>query len=365
MNESANNNNNNNGAGEPPKRFLCVSAGRANEPMKIYGSSGSDFEKIIASSSISWVDCALEDVEKDVPRMASEFGFTPSLVNALMFSSRDTNSAYEDLVSELGLVVPATYSHGLEIETRPLFIFLKKGLIVTMHGRNITRLVRFVKYAEIFMRKIPPDAPVNDKISVILTRILDENNEKNFEVLRVIEEEGDKISASLMDPTTPRDQLAPQIYKIKHALITYLNALWASVDVIHSLRYGDADVITDSQKLLGRISLLGSDINRHISLSEHMSEVLASGLEVLQSIYNNQLQVLNNRLAFVMTWLTILGTAVLVPNTLATIFSNPAFNMTPKDVWWYWAMIIGSTVVSTFAAWWFIKSKGYLPPNID
>jgi magnesium transporter len=51
-----------------------------------------------------------------------------------------------------------------------------------------------------------------------------------------------------------------------------------------------------------------------------MSTVLASGLEVLQSIYNNQLQMLNNRLAMVVVWLTVLGTVVLVPNTIATIF---------------------------------------------
>ena len=90
--------------------------------------------------------------------------------------------------------------------------------------------------------------------------------------------------------------------------------------MVNSLRYGDADTITDNQKVLNKIGLLADDLNRQISLSEHMSEVLASGLEVLQSLYNNQLQILNNRMSLTMTWLTILGTAVLVPNTLATIF---------------------------------------------
>lgn len=357
----------NNGAAatEPMKRFMCVSIGKTNEPLKSYGSSISEFERLRASSSISWVNCSLENLEKDVPRIAGEFGFSKSLVNAVIFSSKNANSAYEDLVAEMGVAVPAIHVHGLEVEVNPLFIFMRKGLIVTMHSEHITRLVRFSRYAEVFMRKIPPDAPLNDKITILLTRILDENDEKNFEGLRTIEEEGDKISASLMDPTTPRTQLAPQIYKVKHALITYLNALWSSLDVIHSLRYGDADVITDSQKLLARIGLLGSDINRQISLSEHMSEVLASGLEVLQSIYNNQLQVLNNRLAFVMTWLTILGTAVLVPNTLATIFGNSAFAMGPKDIGWYSILLIGSTVLATLGAWWFIKTKGWLPPKLD
>ncbi len=354
-----------NNNGELPKRFLCVSIGKSNEPVKVYGNSPAEFEKLISSSSISWVNCALEDFQNDASRVALELGFSKSLVNSVVFSSKNRQSAYEDMVVEMGVAVPAIHVHGLEVELNPLFIFMKKGLILTMHSEHITRLVRFAKYAEIFMRKISPDMPLNDKITVILTRILDENNEKNFEGLRMIEDEGDKISESLMDPTTPRTQLAPQIYKIKHALITYLNSLWASLDVVHSLRYGDADLITDNQKLLARIGILGSDINGQISLSEHMSEVLASGLEVLQSIYNNQLQVLNNRLAFVMTWLTILGTAVLVPNTIATVMGNSAFAMEPKDVGWYLVLIASSTILATVAAWWFIKTKGWLPPKLD
>jgi len=39
----------------------------------------------------------------------------------------------------------------------------------------------------------------------------------------------------------------------------------------------------------------------------------------MQSIYNNQLQSMNNRFALVTAYLTVLGTAFLVPNTIATI----------------------------------------------
>ena len=90
-----------------------------------------------------------------------------------------------------------------------------------------------------------------------------------------------------------------------------------------------------------------------------MSEVLASGLEVLQSIFNNQLQALNNRMARVMTYLTVIGTAVLVPNTLATIFSNSAFNMQPDDLWWYVTLLVVSTVLSTWLVWLWVRKMGW------
>ena len=124
-------------------------------------------------------------------------------------------------------------------------------------------------------------------------------------------------------------------------------------------------MISDSPKLLARVGILSDDVNRHIALSEHMSDVLASGLEVLQSIYNNQLQILNNRLALVMTWLTILGTAVLVPNTIATVLGNSAFDMGPKDQGWYLVLIIFSTIIATWAAYWWVNKKGLMPKVVE
>jgi magnesium transporter len=195
--------------------------------------------------------------------------------------------------------------------------------------------------------------------------LIDENNDRNFDHLREIETHGDHLSKILSDSSTPRHVLGPEIYNMKHALISYLNALWSTLEVINNLRYGDAELLTDDPRLLSRIGGLASDINGQIGLAEHLSEVLASGLEVLQSIYNNQLQILNNKLAMLAAYLGVVGTAVLVPNTLATVFSNPAFNMGPKDLWWYIAVLIGSTILATYLVYWWIKKSNLLPKSPD
>jgi hypothetical protein len=151
---------------------------------------------------------------------------------------------------------------------------------------------------------------------------------------------------------------------MKHALITYLDALWETNDVLHALRYGDAELITDDPKLLYRLTLLAEDVNRQIGLAEHLSEVLASGLEVLQSIYNNQLQIMNNRMALIMTYLTVLGTAVLVPNTLATIMGSSAFNLQSNDIGWY-VTAGGFDLCYTILAYWWVKNREELPKWSD
>jgi magnesium transporter len=343
------------------KKGVCVAMPVSGKPIKIAGDSPTEFIPILKDASIAWLNFPVEDMS-EAEKISISLGFSSTLVPTLLSSYY---SAYEDRDTEMGLMFPAVIIKKLEVLTSPLLILVRKDLVLTIHEREVFRLIRFSRYADTFMRKIKPNAPSQDKLTIVLTRIIDEINSRNFDYLREIETQGDELSRHLLDPVTPRATLGPEIYHMKHALITYLDTLWATLDVINSLRYGDAELITDSQKLLARIGILSDDVNRQIALSEHMSEVLASGLEVLQSIYNNQLQILNNRLALVMTWLTILGTAVLVPNTLATIFSNPAFNLQPSDWGWYTSLLIGSTILSTWFAYWWIKRKGLMPQRID
>jgi len=128
---------------------------------------------------------------------------------------------------------------------------------------------------------------------------------------------------------------------------------------VNSLRYGDAEVITDDEKIIAKITMLASDINQQIGLSEHMSEVLASGLEVLQTIYNNQLQMLNNRLAWLATWMAVIGTAVLVPNTLATIYGSPLGEDLSREFMTY--SLIAGTILSGVAVFIALKIKKWMP----
>ncbi len=345
------------------KRAFCVALPVAGgKPLKLTGDTPHEFIQFLKDSSVAWLNFPVADIKKDAEIVAMSLGFSSSLVPTILSSYL---SAYEDRDTEMGLMLPAVNVNKFDVLISPILILIRKDLIVTIHAENVKRMIRLSRYADAFMRKIKPNLTQEDKLSIILTRIIDENTNQNFEHLRALEAQGDELSKNLLDPMAPRGLIAPEIHNMKHALISYLDTLWATLDVINSLRHGDAELITDNPKLLARIGILADDVNRHISLSEHMSEVLASGLEVLQSIYNNQLQILNNRLAFVMTWLTILGTAVLVPNTLATILSNPAFALGPEDRVWYSVLLFVSTIFATWAAYWWVKKKSLLPIKVD
>jgi len=325
-------------------RAVCVALPHVGKPTRIMGTSPTEFISTLQSSTLAWINFTVSDVAKDGPEIASRLGFSASLVPEVL---KGYHAAFVDNEAELGIMVPAVKISKLDLRSFPLIILVRKDLIVTIHSQEVVRLVQFARYADVYLRKLPEAMPLDDKLTTMLGRIL--------------EEQGDEMGRLLLDPKTQRMEIGTQIYNLKHTLITYLNTLWRTLDVLHNLRYGDAALISDNPKVLAQIQLLVEDVNRQISLSEHMSEVLASGLEVLQALYNNQLQILNNRMALTMTWLTILGTAVLVPNTLATIFGF-VFNL--GDVkWLYWTLsvLLIATVLSTWLAYWWVKRKVQLP----
>jgi len=338
---------------------ICVALPHKGKPTKIYGNSPSEFISTLQGSSLGWVNFTADDLEKDGTEIAVKLGFSDSLVSILL---KGYYASFEDRDTEMGIMVPAVKVSKLDVRAFPLIILVRKDLIVTIHSQDVERLVLFSRYADSFLRKLPEGMSLSDRLTMMLVRILDENNSHNFEHLREIEEQADGMGELLLDPESPRMEIGRKIYELKHALITYLNTLWRTMDVLHSLRYGDAELVTDNPKTLAKVGLLVEDVNRQISLSEHMSEVLASGLEVLQALYNNQLQTLNNRMALTMTWLTILGTAVLVPNTIATVVGSLG-GMDATMLFWYGTVLVLATLNSTYLAYWWVRRWVKLPKN--
>ncbi|MDD1671596.1 MAG: CorA family divalent cation transporter [Methanomicrobiales archaeon] len=319
-----------------------------------------DLCSFIGESTLAWIDYVVDDFEKEAASVATSLGFSEVLLKSLL---ANPTGGYEDFETEMGILLPAIYIEGFDVKIDQLVVMIRHGLVVTLHTKEVKRFFRVRRYAETLLRKIPQKIALSDKMTLLLIRIIDENNSRNFDYLRGIEEKGDMLSKKLADSGISRIDLGKDIYEMKHALIVYLGGLWSSVDTLNTLRFGDAELLTDDSKILNRITALIGEVNSHIGLAEHLSEVLASGLEVLQSIYNNQLQVLNNRMALLVAYLTIIGTAILVPNTIATVAGNPMFNFSSADIYWYIPLIVVSTILATVASWWAVKRLGLLPKS--
>ena len=338
---------------------FCVAMLKNGNTVKIEGKA-EEFLQTIKNADFAWINVQVDDLKEEGSKVASLLGFNQSIIHELV---AQRFSGYDDQTAELGLLLPAVHVSKLEVEINKLIILIKSNTIVTIHGERVTRLVKFARYAITSFKKVPKNLDDVDKISMVLIRILDENNERNFDGIRSIQEQGEEISKYLIQPSAPRQELGGDIYKMKHALISYLEALWATLDVVHYLRYGDAEMITDDPIILQKVGMLSTDLTRQISISEQMSTVLASGLEVLQSIYNNQLTILNNRLSLLAVWMAVVGAAFIVPNTIATVFGTSV----GEHIEWHIQLLImlGTTLISVIFVYWIVSKRSLLPPKVD
>ena len=349
---------------------FCAALSESGTESRYFRSLGESLP-LTEKASIAWVDYAVDDFHSEAAEAAAGAGFSDLLVRQLLETSLDRSpvqGGYEDLDSEMGLLLPAIHVQGLDVTVEPTLVLLRKNLLVTVHSQQI-RFSHMRRYAEAYLGKLSRDMAPGDRLTLMLTRVLDEGIQKNAAQLQQIEDRCDALSGDLAQTKAMPVELANRIYAMKHSLIRYISGHWATVDVLSSLRYGDANLLSDDVTVLNRIGALIDQVHAQISIAEHISEVLASGLECLQSIYNNRLQILNNRLSIVnnrisllVGWLTILGTALLVPNTIATVLSQTnVFRFTPADTGWYLALIVGSTILATSLAWWWVKAMGLMP----
>jgi magnesium transporter len=355
-----------------PKRWFCTGLEPSGRTMRQESESPDTFMEILNRSVISWVDYITDDPARDLPVAAAQMGFSEGLINSL--SARDQLN-YQDFDTELWLTFPTIQIRGNDVKPYQMIVLMRKNLVFTFHIRLVDkRFLRLRRYSETILRKIPTDIKPEDRLTILLSRILEANNDSNFRHLRIIEEFGDELNKDLMDRDVDKSILGPKIYEMKHALIIYLNALWESVDVLQAIRYGDAELFTDDPKLVNLFAAAVEQVKSQIGLSEHMSEVLASGIEATQAIYNNQLTVannqltisnnqlsiLNNRFAKLVAYLTLIGTVLLIPNTMATMLGNSVWVFGPDFLVAYLVLFVSATVAGTIVMWYWMKKTGLL-----
>ena len=359
------------------KKWFCMGLESSGKTFKQDSESAINFLEIANRSMVAWVDYISDDPMKDLPVVAAQMGFSESFI-ANLSCCEQLN--YQDFDTEMWLSFPSIQIRGNQVTSYPLIVLIRKNLVFTIHVRLVDkRFISLRRYSEAILRKIPIDIRAEDRLTILLSRILEANNDSNFRHLRVIEEFGDELNKDLMDRNSDKLLLGPKIYEMKHALIIYLNALWESVDVLQAIRYGDAELLTDEPKLVNMFAVMVDQVKSQIGLSEHMSEVLASGIEATQAIYNNQLtiannqltisnnqlSVLNNRFAKLVAYLTIVGTALLIPNTIATMLGNSVWVYGPQNLGLYLILIFGATAFGSILMWYWIKKTGYLVEGKD
>ncbi len=301
-----------------------------------------EISSVSSSCTVSWTECIVDDIPGGAKEVTKTLGISmdPSILLGSYLSG------YEDRGEILGLMFPVIMFAGSRVRPTPMLIYMSKDHIVTVQDEHAGKILKLSDYASTFFRKLPtqPEEWV-DRQTMLLIRIIDELSEHNFTVLRMIVESAEQIEIDLAGlRQIPRD-LSVEMSNIKTSVMRFLNAIWATHTTVHSLRYGDPDMVSDNDAILAKFDVILAGLERQIEMSEHVLAVLTAGMNVLQTE-------VSNKLGSFLLWLTVIGTAILVPNTLATLygaFPAPEDASLPRLL----ALVV-STVGATYGTYWFV-----------
>jgi magnesium transporter len=299
--------------------------------------------KIIHIGTLTWIECVVDNIPTETPKILEILGIT--MDPSLLLSGYVSN--YDDREDTLGIMLPFVITANNFIQTSPLLIFIKKDLVVTIHDDYGGKITRLYNYSNTLLRKLPqePDKWA-ERQTLLLARIIDELCETNFSILRVIVERAEQLEVDLAGSRQVERDIPLELSEMKTSNLTYLNAIWATYDTVHNLKYGDAETISDDPTILAKFEIILGRLDRQIQMSENVTQMISTGTEVLQTAITNKMTIL-------VIWWTVAGTAELVPNTIATVMgllpNHEAF------IAWELAIIIGSAALATCVTYLFVR----------
>ena len=284
----------------------------------------------LSIGNLTWIECVVDDIAAEAPKILEKLDIQmdPSVLLSGYVS------AYEDVGDTLGIMLPFIVTGDSRTQTSPVLIFMKKDLIVTIHDDYGGKITKLYNYSTSLMRKLPKESENwATRQTILLFRLIDEVSETNFSGLRTIVEQAEQIEIDLTGPRQVERDVGFEISNMKRSLLTFLNAVWATHDTVSSIKYGDPDMVTDDDDVLEKFEVILGRLDRQIQMAENVMEVISTGVTIIQAETSNKLTKL-------IVWLTVAATAVLVPNTIATVFGIPDLQLS-------WSWVIPILLVST------------------
>jgi len=283
-------------------------------------------QSAISVGNLTWIECVVDDIVVETPKILEKLGI--QMDPKVLLSGYV--SAYEDAGDTLGIMLPFIVTGDSRTQTSPVLIFMKKDLIVTIHDDYGGKITKLYNYSNSLMRKLPKEPEQwADRQTILLFRLMDEVSETNFSSLRTIVEQAEQLEIDLAGPRQVERDVGFEISNMKRSLLTFLNAVWATHDTVRSVKFGDPDMLTDDDDVLEKFEVILGRLDRQIQMAENVMDIISTGITIIQTETSNKLTKL-------IVWLTVAATAVLVPNTVATILESQTFSFHGVGLPQYW-----------------------------
>ncbi|MEP0762733.1 MAG: magnesium/cobalt transporter CorA [Chloroflexota bacterium] len=294
-----------------------------------------------SADGLLWLDLCDEPPARCEPILRDVFGFHPLAVDDALAESH--HPKIDDWGEYLLVVLHGVVFDGQgepQVHTQELDVFLGRSYVLTYRSEPIAAVERVWALCQRDVRHIQhgPDH--------LLYKLADEVVADYMPAVESIDEAIDRIEDDLFDGAGTA--VPEEIFRLKRGLLHLRRIIAPQREVLNKLSRGDFPVILDDDRVFFR------DVYDHLVRLYDITESLR---DLVASVLDSYLSVVNNRMNDVMKTLTVIATLFMPLSFVVGFFGMNFFQpVTPLDAWtdlpaFVLALLILIVVPATMIVW--------------
>jgi magnesium transporter len=292
-----------------------------------------------------WIDLWEENEETNIKILKDIFNFHPlAIEDCLKYIKEDTvhYPKIDDYDDYLFIVFNGISKDIPDYSTFSLSCFVGNNYIITVHNEKDKNTILenlYVKSRETLLKKGP---------DYTLHIILDELVDRYYPLIDHLEDNIDKIEEDIFEKN-PDNKLLHNILDFKKSLLNVRKITSFQKEILFRLSRGDFEIIEDRETIYYR------NVYDHLV---RISDTAESLRELLSSILDSYLSIINNRMNDIIKVLTVFATIILPLNFITGLYGMNFDNIPLRNS--QYGFIITSVImilVVIFMLFWFRRKK--------
>jgi magnesium transporter len=264
----------------------------------------------VHSKTLAWVDATAPTAE-ELATISKLFGINKHDLDDVM--DQEERSRIEEHDQYKLIILRAPIKLSKNVGTTPIGIFITRNNILTIHKKNIKATVEIHNNSEI----------LDHGVQYFVLKLIDKMVSTYFKLLQNVDDEIEQLEEKVFEHSGKRT--AMHIFQLKKTLTYFQRSLLANRETI-------SDIIKSNILHLDKKDMLNfgdslNDIHQLIDMTNTHKEILSGALEIHASTLSNQM-------TLVMKRMTIIGSFVLIPTMIASIYGmNFGQPITGESIW--------------------------------
>lgn len=247
---------------------------------------------------------AVSPSEAEIKKIVDDFNLEASIVKNY---SRASYSKRISLKPYQFVFVDYMTHEGRVLKTKSLFIIEKNVLIIVSQDNKL-----YPGFFDLISEEIE-NSRSKSRVSYLLYRILEEDVEENYEVLKAMEIKVNKLEDTMTDEVSGKIKVSPkELIVLKREFFTLNKVFWASSKIVFNLKTGLIPL-----ELEKKDQMILEDVYHTL---QHQIEIVFSQKEMLTDLLEIHVSNVSNDLNKVMKTLTALTVVVAVPTFIASAY---------------------------------------------